>query len=88
MIDRMSVLALQIARLREQTRRRDAGPGHLDDCCRKLQRLLAQRNDLACCLDRLLAESRNGLAYFKVYRQFNLHDDQSRNPYLYSHVMP
>ena len=70
MIDRMSVLALKIAHVRGQTRRRDVGPGHLDDCCGALQGLLAQRSDLACCLDRLLTEARNGLAYFKVYRQF------------------
>ncbi len=88
MIDRMSVLALQIAHLRDQTRRCDVAPGRLDLCCATLQRLLSQRNDLACCLDRLLTEARHGLAYFKLYRQFTVHDDKHRNSTLFGNGMP
>lgn len=83
MIDRLSILALKIFHMREQTRRDDAAPGHVDLCCRKLQRLIAQRHDLACCLDQLLTEAHNGLAYFKVYRQFKMYNDPSLNPWLY-----
>ena len=72
MVDRLSILALKIFHMREQTRRTEAGPAHVDTCCGKLQRLMAQRDDLACCLDQLLTEALNGLAYFKVYRQFKM----------------
>lgn len=83
MIDRLSILALKICHMREQTRRADAGAAHVDTCRARLQRLTIQRHDLCCCLDRLLAEARQGLAYFKVYRQFKMYNDPSLNPYLY-----
>ena len=88
MVDRLSILSLKIFHMREQTRRVEVGPYHVDTCCGKLQRLMAQRNDLACCLDQLLTEAQNGLAYFKVYRQFKMYNDPSLNPYLYGKVLP
>ena len=84
MIDRLSILALKIFHMREQTRRADAGAEHVDSCSTKLQRLAMQRADLASCLDQLLADARVGLAYFKVYRQFKMYNDPSLNPYLYA----
>ena len=83
MIDRLSILSLKIFHMREQTRRDDASPAHLDACCSKLHRLVTQRKDLACCLDQLLTEAQIGIAYFKVYRQFKMYNDPSLNPYLY-----
>jgi hypothetical protein len=84
MIDRLSILALKIFHMREQTRRADAGAEHVDACTTKLRRLAMQRADLASCLDELLADARVGLAYFKVYRQFKMYNDPSLNPYLYA----
>lgn len=83
MIDRLSILSLKIFHMREQTLRTDAPAAHIDGCCAKLRRLVAQRADLACCLDQLLADAQRGQAYFKVYRQFRMHNDPSLNPYLY-----
>lgn len=83
MIDRLSVLALKIFHMREQTRRRDATPAHLDTCGARLHRLIIQRGDLAFCLNQLLADARLGRAYFKVYRHFKMYHDPSLNPYLY-----
>ena len=83
MIDRLSILALKIFHMRQQTRRADASTAHIDTCRAKLQRLTAQRNDLACCLDELLIDAQSGQAYFKVYRQFKMYNDPSLNPYLY-----
>lgn len=83
MIDRLSILALKIFHMRGQTERDDAGAGHIETCRGKLQRLLAQRDDLASCLDQLLAEAAAGRAYFKVYRQFKMYNDPTLNPYLY-----
>lgn len=83
MIDRLSILSLKIHHMRLQAARQDAGDGHVQTCGARLQRLLVQRQDLADCLDRLLAEAHSGAAYFKVYRQFKMYNDPALNPYLY-----
>lgn len=83
MIDRLSILALKICHMREQTERADAGSHHVGACAGKLKRLIVQRNDLARCLDQLLRDARLGRAYFKVYQQFKLFDDPSPDPYIY-----
>lgn len=84
MIDRLSILALKIFHMREQTERVDASPGHIEACRNKLERLKLQRQDLISCLDRLLREAAQGRAYFKVYRQFKMYNDPTLNPYLYA----
>jgi hypothetical protein len=86
MIDRLSILALKIHHMRLQANRVQAGPAHVQLCGAKLERLLAQRGDLAGCLDRLLAEARSGHTYFKVYRQFKMYNDPALNPYLYGQL--
>jgi len=83
MIDRLSILSLKIFHMREQTERGDASLVHIDACRIKLERLILQRKDLMSCLDRLLAEARQGRAYFKLYRQFKMYNDPTLNPYLY-----
>jgi hypothetical protein len=83
MIDRLSILALKVHHMREQTLRADAGAAHVDACAARLGRLVMQRADLSGCLDRLLLEARDGRAYFKVYRQFKMYNDPALNPYLY-----
>lgn len=82
MIDRLSILSLKIAAMRAQTQRTDVDPAHIEASVVKLSRLLQQRNDLAQCLDALLAEARAGKAYFKVYRQFKMYNDPRFNPAL------
>lgn len=83
MIDRLSILALKIFHMHAQTRRSEAGAEHVAACTAKLHRLVAQRHDLVCCLDRLLFEAAGGQAYFKVYRQFKMYNDPALNPWLY-----
>jgi hypothetical protein len=83
MIDRLSILSLKIHHMGVQARRDDATPAHRDACVQKLARLREQRDDLARCLDELLADSAAGRAYFKVYRQFKMYNDPTLNPYLY-----
>ena len=83
MIDRLSVLSLKIFHMQIQTLRKDAGDRHLATCGIKLTRLQAQRNDLAVCLDQLMADAAEGAAYFKLYRYFKMHNDADLNPYLY-----
>jgi hypothetical protein len=83
MIDRLSILALKIHHMGVQAQRADAGAAHVQGCAARLQRLRAQRQDLASCLDRLLAEAGSGSTYFKVYRQFKMYNDPTLNPWLY-----
>jgi hypothetical protein len=83
MIDRLSILSLKIHHMREQTQRVEVDASHIAACRAKLERLAAQRKDLASCLDELLAEVMAGRAYFKVYRQFKMYNDPALNPYLY-----
>jgi hypothetical protein len=83
MIDRLSILALKIHHMRAQSQRDEAGADHMYACACKLERLVAQRQDLMSCLDGLLLDARAGRAFFKVYRQFKMYNDPSLNPYLY-----
>lgn len=82
MIDRLSILSLKIHHMHLQTERSEAGLAHVQACSARLQRLVAQRHDLAACLDLLLHEAVAGQAYFKVYRQFKMYNDPALNPYL------
>jgi hypothetical protein len=82
MIDRLSILALNIRHMRTQAQRHEAGADRMHACACQLERLAAQRQDLLSCLDSLLLEARAGRAFFKLYRQFRMHDDPGLNPYL------
>ncbi len=81
-IDRLSILSLKIFHMGRQARRTDAGTEHLAACTTKLQRLIAQRVDLAACLAQLWNECQCGDAYFKLYRQFKMYNDPALNPWL------
>jgi hypothetical protein len=83
MMDRLSILALKIFHMRAQTERADASAGHIATCREKLARLCVQRDDLARCLDTLLARAARGEAFWRVYRQFKMYNDPALNPYLY-----
>ncbi len=82
-IDRISILALKIFHMGLQTQRTDASAEHIATCRAKHARLLEQRDDLAACLEQLLADCAAGTAYYKVYRQFKMYNDATLNPYLY-----
>lgn len=81
-IDRMSIMALKLHAMREQTRRRDVDEAHRQSSQIKYDKLLQQRADLAYCLDTLIADTQAGRAYFKVYRQFKMYNDPRFNPAL------
>ena len=83
MIDRLSILALKIHHMRAEAERTDAPPQHIAACRDKLTRLSLQREDLARCLDSLLARAAEGRAFWRVYRQFKMYNDPTLNPYLY-----
>jgi len=81
-IDRMSIMALKVNAMRQQTERSDVDAAHIEGSRIKLARLQQQRGDLGTCLDALLADARAGRAYFKVYRQFKMYNDPRFNPAL------
>lgn len=82
-IDRLSILALKLWHMNEQTERTDATPDHIATCRGKLAVLLEQQQDLSTAIDQLLDDITAGRKYMKVYRQMKMYNDPSTNPVLY-----
>jgi hypothetical protein len=82
-IDRLSILALKIYHMKEQTERTDASDEHRRNCQQKLAVLLEQQRDLSTAIDQLLDDIQSGRKYMKVYRQMKMYNDPSTNPVLY-----
>ena len=71
-IDRLSILALKIWHMQEQTERTDADAEHI-----------ARWKDLSTAIDQLLEDIAEGRKYMKVYRQMKMYNDPATNPRLY-----
>ena len=82
-VDRLSILALKIYHMQEQTLRSDATADHIATCRGKLEVLLEQQVDLSAAIDQLLEDISVGRKYMKVYRQMKMYNDPSTNPILY-----
>ncbi len=82
-VDRLSILALKIYHMREQTLRTDASEEHIAKCQAKLEVLLEQRVDLSTAIDQLLDDIAKGRKYMKVYKQMKMYNDPATNPILY-----
>ena len=82
-VDRLSILALKLWHMLEQTQRTDASAEHIATCRAKLDVLLEQQNDLSTAIDQLLADIEAGRKYMKVYRQMKMYNDPETNPVLY-----
>lgn len=82
-IDRLSISALKIYHMREETLREDAVPLHRQHCQEKLVILEEQRHDLGTCLEILMDDLVQGRKILKVYRQMKMYNDQTLNPVLY-----
>ncbi|MBE8713670.1 DUF4254 domain-containing protein [Sphingobacterium hungaricum] len=83
-LDRLSILALKIYHMEQETLRSDAAPDHIASCQQKLNILLEQRNDLSQSIDELLTDIAVGIKYMKVYKQMKMYNDPSMNPVLYA----
>lgn len=79
-VDRLSILALKVFHMREEAEREDAEPAHRERSARRLSILEEQRDDLAGCLDGLLAAIAAGERRFRLYRQFKMYNDPETNP--------
>jgi chromosome segregation ATPase len=82
MIDRLSILSLKRFHMNAEAARSDATAEHVERCRERVARLSLQRDDLARCLDTLLARASEGRAFWRVYRQFKMYNDPALNPYL------
>lgn len=82
-VDRLSILALKIYHMKEQTERKDVDTEHLAKCQAKLEVLQEQQVDLSTAIDQLLEDISAGRKYMKVYRQMKMYNDPSTNPVLY-----
>lgn len=82
-IDRLSILALKIYHMEQETKRTDVSKAHQDACQLKLDVLLEQRKDLSQSIDELLADIEAGKKYMKVYKQMKMYNDDELNPVLY-----
>jgi cell division protein FtsB len=82
-IDRLSILALRLYHMEEQTQRTDATAEHLAKAAARLTILRQQHDDLQQGLRELFDDIFAGRKVLKVYRQFKMYNDPTLNPYLY-----
>ncbi|MBQ0080116.1 MAG: DUF4254 domain-containing protein [Alistipes sp.] len=85
-IDRLSILALKIYHMREQTERNDVNEEHKASCQKKLDVLLQQQKDLSQAIEELLEDIKAGRKYMKTYKQMKMYNDPSLNPVLYGNA--
>lgn len=83
-LDRLSVLALKVFHMEQETLRTNGPAGHLLLCRERLEVLLLQKTDLCAAIDRLLNEIALGNVHMKVYRQMKMYNDPELNPVLYN----
>ena len=74
-VDRLSILALKIYHMQQETLRSDASAEHIKSCSDKLNVLLTQRKDLSGAIDELLADIEAGRKYMKLYKQMKMYND-------------
>jgi hypothetical protein len=82
-IDRLSILALKIYHMKEQSERDDVSDEHRQNSLERLAVLQEQQLDLSTSLNELVDDLADGKMKMKVYRQMKLYNDPSTNPALY-----
>lgn len=82
-LDRLSILALKIYHMTQESERPDATAAHRARCAAKLAVLTEQRADLITAISQLLDDIAAGRKYMKVYRQMKMYNDADTNPVLY-----
>lgn len=82
-VDRLSILALRIYHLEEQTQRGEAGEAHVESVTQKLAICLLQQQDLSSSLRQLIDDILAGRKRHRTYRQMKMYNDPTLNPYLY-----
>lgn len=83
-IDRLSILALKIYHMHEESIRPNVNEAELSKRKTKLAILLQQQIDLSLAIDELIQDIQKGEKYMKVYRQMKMYNDPELNPVLYN----
>ena len=82
-LDRLSILILKIYHMKEESERKDVSTEHRNNCQKKLDVLIEQRQDLSESIDQLLIDLSTGDKKMRVYKQMKMYNDESLNPVLY-----
>ena len=82
-VDRLSILILKIYHMEEESNRKDVSEDHRNNCQKKLNVLIEQREDLSDSIDQLLIDLSTGIKKMRVYKQMKMYNDESLNPVLY-----
>jgi len=82
-IDRLSILILKIYHMEEESNRKDVSEDHRNNCQKKLNVLIEQREDLSESIDQLLIDLSTGIKKMRVYKQMKMYNDESLNHVLY-----
>lgn len=82
-IDRLSILALKVFHMKQETERKDVDASHIEKCQAKLNVLLEQHKDLSTAIEELIEDIEAGRKYMKVYKQMKMYNDETLNPVLY-----
>ena len=69
--------------MEEESNRKGVSDDHRDNCQKKLNILIEQREDLSESIDHLLIDLSKGIKKMKVYKQMKMYNDESLNPVLY-----
>ncbi len=82
-IDRLSILALKIYHMHQETARKNVSDDHREQSEKKMNVLLTQRADLSQAIEELFEDIEAGRKYMKVYKQMKMYNDPDLNPVLY-----
>jgi len=82
-IDRLSIMALRLFHLHEQTERTNVSAEHVASVQRKIAVCMMQHAHLSQSLNELLGDLFAGRKRHVTYRQFKMYNDPALNPYLY-----
>ncbi|MDE6045917.1 MAG: DUF4254 domain-containing protein [Alistipes sp.] len=82
-VARLSILALKIYHMKQETLRTDVDESHRAACQKKLDVLLTQQVDLSQAIEELIEEIEAGRKYMKTYKQMKMYNDPALNPVLY-----
>ena len=83
MIDRLSILALKLYHMSEQSDRIDVDEQHRQRCIIKAEQIQRQQAQLHICLTELCTAIQQKTRTFCVYHQFKMYNDPTLNPELY-----
>jgi len=83
-VDRLSILALKVYHMEEQTKRHNVSAEHIRACSGKLDILNRQRRDLVGAVLELITDYAKGNKAPVLYSQFKMYNDPTLNPALYN----